>query len=190
MLSVGLGVAVVAGRPTRLPADITTLDEFLTQGAYNDDVQKVGLSFLMLDKPGEQVHVWDNFSHNYWATRPGAAVPPERLAAETDRLRRMLADVRAAIAEYAPKELIFVGLDRLAVWKCQDWYYMAVTDRGPLLIRVSVAYNGRPLLMQFEAITGWDKIKATLAGIQFKAGDRVMGITYVPPPTTRPDDHR
>lgn len=182
-----IALAVLLGAPAPGPAAAAaaadggqTLDDFLESPERARDVKLLGLVIVSQTDPEVAESNTTELRRSYWAARPGAGLSAEAAEAELARWDAAWDDVVEVVRQRKITTISFAGIDDVLLKKSQDWYYAAITPRGPVLIRLSVQFNleGPMTLHGVRVWTKWDEVKAVTAAIHLKPGTKVASVTY------------
>ncbi len=180
-----LTLALTGDRSTILAApedkDSNSLDAFMQNAQRVNDVRLMGMVVLTLRDPAMATAHRAEVAKNYWAFRPDAKLSPAEDELELTRFNGMYDSLVETVRLYEIDELFFAGYDNVVITRCQDWYFAALTPRGPVIVRFSIMFKDQPRIFNMETITGWEQVKRTHKAIEHRAGDKIMRIALNPP---------
>ncbi len=191
ILALALAALLLVGDRATLiaaEAEADSLDTFLESAQRAEDVRIMGIVVLSLRNPAMAEAHRKEVAKNYWAFRPDVKLTPAEDELELTRFNGMYDALVATVKQYEVDELFFAGYDDVAIKRCQDWYYAALTPRGPVLIRISIMFKDSPRIFNMETITGWDEVKRGHKAIEHRAGEKIMRISLNPPKDDKPGE--
>lgn len=182
-----LALALCFGCCAPLAAQQTTpLDEFYKNEPRMNDLKALGVMLLQLRIPERAEQTVRDISKNYWAFKPDSNLSRDALEFERGLFESELAQIADLMQQRQITELVFVGYDEVLLGQCQDWYLAAYTPQGPILITISIQFDGTARIFGLKSRTDWDEIKQITAKVERKATSKVFRMTYKPGPAAPP----
>jgi hypothetical protein len=169
-----------------------TLDDFLASSDRLNDVRTMATIILSQVDPGAAEHNATELRRSYWAARPDSGLGAGEVEAELAKFDLAWKELATVVRNRKISSLALAGIDLVLLTRAQDWYFAAVTPRGPVLIVVSVQfYPDAPMTLHgVKVLTEWESIKRAAQNIHLPAGKAVVNITYQPEKLDRPQDPR
>ncbi len=154
-------------------------EQVITFGPLKDSVRILGL--MMLALAHERENIEPQLEDYAWYKHPDVELTESAKELEAVAFYRQIAVVAQVVEKYDIRELGVAGFTCVGLPDNLDLYYAGRTAHGPVIIRISIClFEDGPRLFGMEVFEGWQASREAIAAIDYRAGDRMVSITYTP----------